>query len=462
MLKSEIQPGKDYALREKRTPGTPFQRVRIIEHVRGTKWKAEWIEPNPGLVHYVDSSQLITRWKDHKAFLKEEADEQRLRKHNEEVGYKPKSPVILAVEQVFSAVGDEVSFYEGCLSGPPDAVDRVRARAGVAQASNSPFSYVDRRGTLHLPFDEALELGRKFCAAEPAAVLVKAESLEREWASEAQRAGGEYLVGLLNEYRAGWALARQWAGHDAAIAQREAQIQKLERLVWDAVYALQKAGLDNEAAEASASHREKVSRHRRKSEQRQPGTPISCGRSAGHPRGRMTLRQIVRKYLSDYADRSEREIKFYGTQQSLRDTIELAALAKFPGGKHPPRLIRHPHQRRIPPPALEDARQELLGADLRFCRTFDDLHNRVGSLIRSIPGIGALAVYDISHRIGAKLGLEPEKVYLHAGTRDGARALGLDFRRPFLEVSELPRPLRRLKPYQIEDCLCIFKKEFRR
>jgi hypothetical protein len=32
------------------------------------------------------------------------------------------------------------------------------------------------------------------------------------------------------------------------VAQREAQIQKLERLVWDAVYALQKAGLDSESA----------------------------------------------------------------------------------------------------------------------------------------------------------------------------------------------------------------------
>jgi putative hemolysin len=58
----------------------------------------------------------------------------------------------------------------------------------------------------------------------------------------------EYIVGLLNEYRASWALIRQWAGLDAAIAQREAEIQKLERLVWDAIYALQKAGLDREAA----------------------------------------------------------------------------------------------------------------------------------------------------------------------------------------------------------------------
>ena len=36
MLKSEIQPGTDYALRERREIGAPLQRVRIIEHIRKT------------------------------------------------------------------------------------------------------------------------------------------------------------------------------------------------------------------------------------------------------------------------------------------------------------------------------------------------------------------------------------------------------------------------------------------
>jgi hypothetical protein len=42
-------------------------------------------------------------------------------------------------------------------------------------------------------------------------------------------------------------LIRQWAGQDAAIAARETRIRRLERLVWDAIYALQKAGLDEES-----------------------------------------------------------------------------------------------------------------------------------------------------------------------------------------------------------------------
>ena len=68
MSKSEIKPGLEYAMREKRLPGTPFQRIKIVEHIRGNRWKAEWIEPNPGLIHYVESGQLIVPWKGHKAF----------------------------------------------------------------------------------------------------------------------------------------------------------------------------------------------------------------------------------------------------------------------------------------------------------------------------------------------------------------------------------------------------------
>jgi len=73
------------------------------------------------------------------------------------------------------------------------------------------------------------------------------ESTEREWVQKASQPGGDYIVSLLNEYRASWAIIRQWTGYDAAIAQKEAQIQLLERLVLDAIYALQKAGLDDEA-----------------------------------------------------------------------------------------------------------------------------------------------------------------------------------------------------------------------
>ena len=64
---------------------------------------------------------------------------------------------------------------------------------------------------------------------------------------QASRPGEEYIVPLLNDYRASWALIRQWTGSDAALAARDKQIAMLERLVWDAIYSLQKSGLDSEA-----------------------------------------------------------------------------------------------------------------------------------------------------------------------------------------------------------------------
>jgi hypothetical protein len=248
MLKAHIKPGTEYAFREQRSSRTPFHRVRVVQHTRGTKWRAEWIEPSPGLIDYVESGQLVVPWKEHKAFLKEEASADALREHNESTGYEENSPIANALYQVFESVGDDVSFYRGILSGSPEAVDRAKTRAAMDPTKRSPLAYINRQGKLHLPFDEAFELARMFCGAEPAPVLAKVETTERDWAQQARRPGEQYMVPLLNDYRASWALIRQWAGHDAAVAQRETEIQRLERLVWDAVYALQKAGLDKEAA----------------------------------------------------------------------------------------------------------------------------------------------------------------------------------------------------------------------
>jgi hypothetical protein len=248
MLKSEIKPGKDYAVREKRKRGTPFQRVRVVEHVRGNKWKAKWIEPHHGLHDYIESGQLIVPWRERKAFLEEEESEDRLREYNICHGFTDEnSPVVTALEQAFESTGDGISFRDGSVIGSREAIERLRSRAKIGFVKESLVTYVDCEGKLHLPFDEAFELGRKFCAAEPSTVLVQVEASERDWTHKATN-GEEYILPLLNEYRASWELLRQWAGYDAAVAQREKEIKKLERLIWDAIYTLQKAGLDSEAA----------------------------------------------------------------------------------------------------------------------------------------------------------------------------------------------------------------------
>lgn len=251
MEKSQIVVGEEYAVREKtRSADAPLQHVRILQHARARKWKAEWVDPNPGLVDYVESKDVLVRWKDRKSLLRDEQAEREFRAHNERQGCRdPDSPLENALSSVFDTTGESgFTYFRGDLSGPPEALARLRKRAGLEAAGElAPFAYVDRHGAVHVPFDAALELARAFCAAEPATILTDVEATERQWSLEASRSGGEHMVSLLTKYRAAWALIRQWAGHDPAIAEREAHIERLERLVWDAVYALQKAGLDAEA-----------------------------------------------------------------------------------------------------------------------------------------------------------------------------------------------------------------------
>ncbi len=133
-------------------------------------------------------------------------------------------------------------FIATSCSAPTEALGRLKARANDQSETEPLGGYTDRTGRVHWPFIPALELARKFCAAEPATVLKGIETTERQWSMESSRPGKEYLISLLNEYRASWAIIRQWTGLDPAIAEREAQIQRLERLVWDAVYVYKRRG----------------------------------------------------------------------------------------------------------------------------------------------------------------------------------------------------------------------------
>jgi hypothetical protein len=177
-----------------------------------------------------------------------------------------------------------------------------------------------------------------------------------------------------------------------------------------------------------------------------------CRGSAGVA---LTLRGILRHYIAHHRQRERRHLEYYAERPSDLDAIEKAALALQPDGR------RHPHQRRIPGQVLNAAARQLGRADVHSTGSFAELHNLVEQTIGDVHGIGPLTVYDTAQRIGAYLDLYPERVYLHAGTREGAGALGLDHRRAALEMQELPEALRELEPCEVEDVLCIYKEELR-
>jgi hypothetical protein len=170
------------------------------------------------------------------------------------------------------------------------------------------------------------------------------------------------------------------------------------------------------------------------------------------------LRAVVADYLSYVATSADAELAFFQSLPSLEDAIRTAALAQRPDGK------RLSHQRRIPRAALEESARRLLARrrQIARARSFDKLHSLIELTVGSIPSIGRLTIYDTALRIGAKIGLWPQRVYLHAGTRVGASRLGLNAADGTLSPSSLPAPFQDLEPRQIEDVLCIYKDDFLR
>jgi hypothetical protein len=98
--------------------------------------------------------------------------------------------------------------------------------------------------------------------------------------------------------------------------------------------------------------------------------------------------------------------------------------------------------------------------EIGCAKNFAGLHALLTRLLGSRAGLGELYLYDTTLRIGAKLGFLPQAIYLHAGTRAGAEALGLPVNGKVLLKSELPTALQQLDAHEVEDVLCIYKEYF--
>ena len=184
------------------------------------------------------------------------------------------------------------------------------------------------------------------------------------------------------------------------------------------------------------------------------GCPPRRRRSGCPPRDAASVESyaaIVRDFIVNHRKAAADDLAFYS-----RSPLDVAVLSRMEGD------LRHSHQRRIPQAALEMARDRLReNMPLpTHVRDFGSLLSFVDSAIRPIRKIGELAVYDTAHRIGAKNGIVPDRIYLHAGTRLGAAALGL--RGKSIAVDELPPAFHRLTAAECEDCLCIYREDLRR
>jgi len=165
----------------------------------------------------------------------------------------------------------------------------------------------------------------------------------------------------------------------------------------------------------------------------------------------MTPAEVAADYRARHQERAAKEQRYFEIQRSLSDAIEKATLARMPNGG------RFKHQRRLSASTLATFHAEVARREeaLRMASDFREIHRQV-SLAR-VAGVGPLTVFDAALRIAAHLRKEPDEVYLHAGTTEGAKRLGLSVRRESIPMSEIPEGLRDLRPREVEDCLCIYK-----
>lgn len=168
----------------------------------------------------------------------------------------------------------------------------------------------------------------------------------------------------------------------------------------------------------------------------------------------MNWRTVIRHYNSHHRPNEQGELNWFRRQSSLEDAISVAAKAENECG------LRYSHQCRITRKALQDANSLVLERhdELQESKSFHDVWLIVKGTLEVVAGIGDLYIYDTALRIGAKLNLLPERIYLHAGTRRGARAFGLvTQQKEWLEPNELPKALRDLPAHEVEDILCIYR-----
>jgi hypothetical protein len=170
-----------------------------------------------------------------------------------------------------------------------------------------------------------------------------------------------------------------------------------------------------------------------------------------------SLSVLVRQYRIHNRPRSIEELKFFKRMPSLALAIHHAALAIDDRGK------RFGHQCRISLAPLQQAKTllEQATARLKACTSFHQLHKLLIELLGNVRGLGELYFYDTALRLGVTLGHAPEFVYLHRGTRAGARALGFNGAASYIELHQLPAPIRALAPHEAEDFLCIYKGELK-
>ena len=183
-----------------------------------------------------------------------------------------------------------------------------------------------------------------------------------------------------------------------------------------------------------------------------------CG-GGGDANACQTLNKVFKHYEKHCREQAEEDWNYFENLETLEECIRRAPKGlREKNGKE----ICHSHQYRIPKQAAEKLSSGLAAkqTDLRQADNFSEIFRIVEDLGGEITGIGPLSIYDTAHRIGLCLKKKPEKVYLHAGTYQGACCF-LDKQKicpsKIVDRECFPEEFRKYSAAHIENILCIYK-----
>lgn len=180
-------------------------------------------------------------------------------------------------------------------------------------------------------------------------------------------------------------------------------------------------------------------------------------------------------FFETHSDYLDKYLSFYKNLPNLTELIVHAADGIFKLSNNGIEyFIRHNHQevfidkegnqRGVSFEVSKQVRDNLIKStnDMLKARTFDEIFKIVTDC--KVKGFGELSIYDTSMRIASHLNIEPDKVYLHAGARNGMEILEEkgyveqgSSKKKYIEIKELPKPMQHLKAAETEHLLCSMK-----
>jgi hypothetical protein len=241
--------GRSYAFREKRMPGEPMLKVKLLEKVgRKGKLKIRFESgPHPGLEEYVSTRQAVCPWGQRHAVIRDEEREARLDEYA--AGLRDRA-LMEAAGAVLASSGEPGAYCSDTgTSMREDELQRILDRAGITQEPSAlhPLGYRDRHGDVHLPLDAVVAVAKAFAAAEPHTVVEYLDDEEEELRIKGRAPGERWYHQYLRELSPGFALARQWAGLEQEAEMLRQEISRLRMLVSRAAYDLKDAGKERKA-----------------------------------------------------------------------------------------------------------------------------------------------------------------------------------------------------------------------